>query len=498
MNHYHFSYCLDIRAGGVNLNYEKVKVSELIRFFTEDSTRPVAHFNLDGGLVQVNEPFRNRFQANHMTNIKQLFGETMVAIWAQFIGIVKRSKHITLYMPIRSSAMPNIIEIRFMYCEFPAQVIALFNLSLNDEKEVKRPYSKAFFKSDNLMVIVDHNEIICDINEVGLNLFNLSRNVCIGKTAKELFHMIPIVYEDYKSHLKMAFMEGYDDIYRSFEKSVGDVRNCRITTFYDEETRMYLTRVSDQTEMILLEERLSHKDTLSSVGQLAASIAHEIRNPMTALKGFTQLLRVSASEESKRYLSVIDDEIVRMESILSDMLILSKPSTNEKETISLYGLISSMIRVIQPKANLDGITIVEKEITLSDDSIFGDAGKLRQVFLNLLKNALESMPWGGVLTIGIEKSREGDFTLSISDTGKGLGVDQLKHIFTPYFTTKVGGTGLGLPFALKTIEAHGGMIAVESEIDVGTTFMISFPPALTNVHGDIVDERVLTESGWHY
>ncbi len=104
-----------------------------------------------------------------------------------------------------------------------------------------------------------------------------------------------------------------------------DVSYYQISTLYDSETQTYLIRMNDRTEEMAMEKRLAHSNSLSTIGELAASIAHEIRNPMTTLKGFVQLLKISATADTMKYLSVIDEEIDRMESILSEMLILSKP-----------------------------------------------------------------------------------------------------------------------------------------------------------------------------
>ena len=150
---------------------------------------------------------------------------------------------------------------------------------------------------------------------------------------------------------------------------------------------MFITRMADHTEQVILEKRLAHKESLYEVGQLAASIAHEIRNPITTLKGFTQLLRNSTAEESEKYLTVIDDEIIRMESILNEMLILSKPSIEEKTFISLPKLLSTMIKLFQPKARIEGISIIQYTGDLDEVFIFGDEAKLKQVLLNLMKNS---------------------------------------------------------------------------------------------------------------
>lgn len=477
------------------MQYENVK--ENIGFFSEDSSKPLAVLDLVGEIIQVNDSFRKVFSAEKLRNIKELLDDTTMKMWDEFTQIAKKNGRISFYMPIRiTSNKINTVEIQFNYCDKENQVIAYFNVPQNWGIEAEMPYLNAFRKSDNFMLLVDEYGTVLDVNEKSVHFFNLTRDFFIGKKIHELINLIPETFSKDSEYIKTVNKHGYADTLKRYELKSGDVRHYHMTTFYDEGTRSYLTRMTDQTENVNLEKRLAYEDALSSVGQLAASIAHEIRNPMTTLKGFTQLLRVSATEESKRYLTVIDDEIVRMESILSEMLILSKPSTNEKETISLMKLVSELIRVIHPKASLEGITIIEKDNELTNDSILGNVTKLKQAIFNLLKNALEAMPWGGVLTVNIEKSNNDGIKLSISDTGKGIDASQLNRIFMPYFTTRAEGTGLGLSFVLKTIEDHGGTISVESELNVGTKFMILFPSAIADDH--IVEEIILSEFGWHH
>lgn len=138
-----------------------------------------------------------------------------------------------------------------------------------------------------------------------------------------------------------------------------------------------------------------------------------------------------------------------------------------------------MVQIVHPKALMDGITITQKENRLKDTMITGDADKIKQVLLNLLKNALEAMAPGGILTVSVKADTSGKITLGITDTGKGMDESQVKQVFMPFYTTKADGTGLGLPFVLKVIEEHGGTIAVESGIDKGTSFIVTLPSAIT-------------------
>ena len=483
------------------MNYKRMKLDKMSQVHVEDSRGPSAILNLDGRLIQVNDLFIQLFRIGKLDNIKKLLDETTGEMWNKFTDIAKNTGRISFYLPMQVGIKKlHTVKIQLFYCNENNYLIASFKAPHILVKEVKISYLDAFRKSDNFMIIMDKTGIIRDVNEQCNTFFNLNREFFIDKHIDVLINLFPGSSHEITNYIRTVTEQGFYETLKQYERTPGDIRHYHVATFYDNETRVYFTRMTDQTDKINLEERLAHEDTLSSVGQLAASIAHEIRNPMTTLKGFTQLLRVSATEESKRYLTVIDDEIIRMEAILSEMLILSKPSTNEKDTISLQKILSDLIRVIQPKANLEGIIIRENENVSVEDSIFGDMVKLKQAFFNLFKNALEAMPLGGELIIDINRTKDGQVNLTISDTGNGIDASKMNRIFMPYFTTRAEGTGLGLAFVLKTMDDHGATITVESEVNVGTKFIISFPSAIAvKVERESSSgEKVLSKSGRNF
>ena len=154
-----------------------------------------------------------------------------------------------------------------------------------------------------------------------------------------------------------------------------------------------------------------------------------------------------------------------------------------------------MIQVVYPKALMDGITITQKDNILKDSLIVGDSDKIKQVLLNLFKNAIEAMTPGGNLSIFVNLDSPGKVILGVSDTGKGMDKYQVKQVFMPFFTTKSDGSGLGLPFVLKNIEEHGGTVVVESEVDIGTTFIVTFPAAIGHAPvADTAEKRVLSSN----
>lgn len=362
-------------------------------------------------------------------------------------------------------------------------------------KEQKACYLNALKKSDRCIVFIDENGVVQDVNELFYEYFNVEQDYLIGKRITvfgELFTPPLFKYEEFFRQLKE---EGRAETLSHYEQSPGVISYYRMVAFFDEDADIYILRVADETELINLKEQLAHKSMLSETVQLAASVVHEIRNPLTTLKGFTQLLGISATGESKKYLSVIDDEIVRMESILNELLLVSQPQEDDKEIVSLKDILSKVLYVISAKASLEGITIVEKEVTFTDINIYGNENKLKQVLFNLLKNALESMTPGGILTTELTIGEDGSAKLTIEDTGKGIGAEQLSQIFTPYFTTRSEGTGLGLSFVAKVVEDYEGTITANSEVGIGTKFTLSFPPKFLLRSNGTVDERVLSAIG---
>ncbi|PQB11555.1 PAS domain-containing sensor histidine kinase, partial [Bacillus velezensis] len=204
-----------------------------------------------------------------------------------------------------------------------------------------------------------------------------------------------------------------------------------------------------------------------------AGIAHEIRNPLTAIKGFLQLMKPTM-EENEHYFEIVFSELSRIELILSELLMLAKPQQNAvKERVNLKKIISEVTALLETQANLKGIFI---KTDYEHDSMYinGDQNQLKQVFINLIKNAVESMPDGGTVHI-IMTEDEYSVNVTVKDEGDGIPENVLKRIGEPFLTTKEKGTGLGLMVTFNLIKNHQGAIQVDSKPDRGTAFHITFP-----------------------
>ncbi|MBI0580244.1 HAMP domain-containing histidine kinase [Neobacillus cucumis] len=221
--------------------------------------------------------------------------------------------------------------------------------------------------------------------------------------------------------------------------------------------------------------QLIKTEKLKAVEQMGAAISHEIRNPLTAASGFVQLLQDDYLPRHKRreYLALVKDELHSAERVIQDYLTFAKPALETYEELNVKNELKQIINILQPLANQNSVEINTDFSVIG--FIKGDQQKFRQCFINVLKNAIESMPNGGYLSLKTEYDQE-NVTVTVKDTGVGMTKEQLERLGEPFYSTKGSkGTGLGMMVVYSIIRAMGGGIRVESEVDAGTTFHFKFP-----------------------
>ncbi|MEW9051270.1 MAG: HAMP domain-containing sensor histidine kinase [Neobacillus sp.] len=226
---------------------------------------------------------------------------------------------------------------------------------------------------------------------------------------------------------------------------------------------------------IEMQQHLIKVEKLKAVEQMGAAISHEIRNPLTAASGFVQLLQDDYLPRNKRreYLSIVKEELNSAERVIQDYLTFAKPSLVSIEELNVKNELKQIINILQPMANQYSVEIITDFSVIG--FIKGDRQRFRQCFINILKNAVESMPNGGHLYIDTDFSQD-NVTIRVTDTGVGMSKEQLERLGEPYYSTKGSkGTGLGMMVVFSLIRAMDGAIRVQSEVGVGTTFHISFP-----------------------
>jgi signal transduction histidine kinase len=216
---------------------------------------------------------------------------------------------------------------------------------------------------------------------------------------------------------------------------------------------------------------MRQKEKLAVIGQMATAIAHEIKNPLSSLKGFTQLQQ-EKDKGDEQYYPIMLNEIDRINAIVNDLLILGKPNTAVKTPKKLVEIIDYVISVVDPHAQRKDIHIQNE--TDQSTVLLCDENQMKQVFINLIKNAMEAMPDGGRVTIHSE-IKDNHMSISVKDEGCGIPPETIAKLGEPFYTTKQNGNGLGLMVTKKIVEEHEGALSIQSELEKGTRVTISLP-----------------------
>ena len=231
-------------------------------------------------------------------------------------------------------------------------------------------------------------------------------------------------------------------------------------------------------EVKALEAEVLHRERLSALGNLAAAVAHEVRNPLNAISMGLQRLKVEFQptddqQDYSRLTELMLGEVHRLNSIVEQFLSLARPLEIKPEALHVQDVLNEVATLVEGEAQQSKVQIrVVAPLTLPP--LKADHEYFRQTLLNLILNGLQAMPEGGTLTLEA-KTSNGNFLIAVTDTGTGITAENQRRIFEPYFTTKAKGTGLGLAISRRIIEAHGGTITVFSEAGQGCRFTISFP-----------------------
>jgi len=329
----------------------------------------------------------------------------------------------------------------------------------------------------SIVAITDEKGVITKVNEKFCAISKYSEQELIGSDHRILnsgYHT-PQFFKQLRKTI------GNGEVWR------GEIRNkakdgslywveTTIIPFLNEKRKpyQYISIRNDITEKKKQEEMLHRQEKLSALGQLAAGVAHEIRNPLTSMKGYTEFLLLDEVEEARReHLDIILEEIERVNNIVEEFMMLAKPKTDLFAVKNINSIISNTLslftyEVKKNKVELAFNTNVPELLVLCDEH------RLKQVFINFIKNSIEAMPSGGKLKINIEKQDE-YAKITIADTGIGIPENKLSKIGEPFFTTKENGTGLGLMISFKIIQGHNGKLEIESKENEGTTFTILLP-----------------------
>ena len=330
------------------------------------------------------------------------------------------------------------------------------------------------------VVVIDNSEHITIFNKMAGEITGFKPEEAQGKHYSEIFGSPKIPEYSLINTLKTE-----KTVYKQ-EKTVpannGEIKPIVFSTtvIFDEKEELLgaVEIFEDLTEIKRLQEEVRRNQTLVELGEMAANIAHEIRNPLGGIGGFATLLERDLEGEPKKQILVqrIIEGINDLNKITSDALVYTRKMEPDFRSVNIKSTVQDAISLVALEAEEGGVEI-DYHHPKEDIEATIDANLIKRMILNLMKNAVMAMPAGGTLTVNLSwKLLHNQFTLSVKDMGVGIDEANLGKIFNPFFTTNTrGGTGLGLAIVRKVVEVHNGKIRVNSEVGVGTEFIVNLP-----------------------
>jgi len=363
-----------------------------------------------------------------------------------------------------------------------AGVVSLFLAQAYRSTRTSLTRIKAF--SDNVvermpvgLVAMDGNGRILSFNQAAEATLRLPSDQVTGKNASDVLpRQVLGMVAALKDSARTAIAKEFDC---SFPDGRVVPLDVTLSALKGEDGTVWGTIIlcKDMTEVQSLKREVETSRRLASLGRLAAGIAHEIRNPLSSIKGFATYFkeRYRDNPDDQKTSEIMIQEVDRLNRVITQLLEFARPPVIQKKRASLQSLVQHSLKMIERQASTKQIQILShlpseiKEVDLDPDGI-------NQVLLNLYLNAVEAMDQGGTLSVSLHSDEGSPWVkIIVSDTGSGINKEDLEHIFDPYFTTKQTGTGLGLAIVHKIIEAHGGEVRAESEIGRGTTVSVLLP-----------------------
>lgn len=354
------------------------------------------------------------------------------------------------------------------------------------ELKLLKEFNESIIESINVgLLAVDLDGRITHLNSALEHILDLRRDVAVGRGVEELFS------DDFADTLWQVLgpdgwqLKDVRNIYKLHTATLAGRRvvlNISISPLQDGQAQTgTLVVLEDVTSRIRLEEQLQQREKLSSIGLLAAGVAHEVNTPLTGVSSYSQMLigMLATNDPKHALLQKIRKQAERATNIVNNLLNFSRTgSATEFGEIDIHKVLDDTLQLLEPQLHSNQIEIC-RQYDRDSPLVFGNSGKLQQVFTNLLLNARDAIPDGGSITISTQASEKDSVIVEVADTGIGIAADKVAKIYDPFYTTKgVGrGTGLGLAVSYGIVQEHAGHIGVESTPGQGTTFRITLPAA---------------------
>lgn len=364
-------------------------------------------------------------------------------------------------------------DMRFLTAFSNQMAAAIESAKLFEQVSIAEAELENIFKSISDMVyFTDMNYTIKSINKAVADKFGLSEGKIIGRKCYDVFHGMKEPWQACPHHktvqMKKPYIEEVEDphtgwTYLTSTSPIFDMAGNFLGTVHI---------VRDITELKHIRERLASAERMAALGEVAAKVAHEIRNPLVSIGGFAQRLETKLEGNLKEYATIIAREVKRLEEILKDILGFVRETRLSKTNVNVNQLIRDVFSLVESEIVERGITFETSFSEIPD--VILDMDRTKEAFLNIVKNAIQAVVTHGTIMVKTYQ-RDENIVVEISDTGEGIAEKDLPFIFDPFYTTKPTGTGLGLAISRRVIEEHKGRIEVKSKPGEGSTMKVFLP-----------------------
>ncbi|MFZ5898351.1 MAG: MASE3 domain-containing protein [Bacillota bacterium] len=348
-----------------------------------------------------------------------------------------------------------------------------------DLANLQRLHSTVLDLSMGAIVVVNRNGFIAAVNREAERLFGLERQNLLGKDYHTVFR--ENLQLKTEVGLSAAMKTGRRSDFTEVQGAKSKYYLIATDALRDQRGDIVgaVANVVDISPWKAREQMTQQRVKLALVGQMAAGITHEVKNPLTAIHGFSQLLMERYKNDATLYqqLKIIKEEAEKAFQLITDFLQFARPKEPVIESLNIAEVLHSVVNVIEAEAFLQNVR-VELFIEPEMDPVNADRSQIKQVLFNLAQNAIQAMPHGGKLTFKARRQGAGQVCIAVADTGQGIHPEDLAKLGTPFFSTKEQGTGLGLSICYSIIHSHGGQLTVDSTVGQGTEFRIILPCAL--------------------
>lgn len=389
-------------------------------------------------------------------------------MWHYFLQQLQQQSTSNLLLPVTDQDKQTVYHVKGIYDSVQQLVVLILHKIEETNTPIatdNSPQLLNYFQQGILLTTINHS--IVHFNQY-IEKMIPKQFLQQGNDVRELFS---------EGIIKFEQQENITDVLQRHKSYIGNCtiagKHMRIIIFFDEKLYRYIYMFEDISELIQLKKQLTNQEYLSEIGKMASTLVHEMRNPMTSIKGYVDLMLMDQRPEMD-YMKIIERELTHLTQLCSDILFLSKPIQKIGKGVDLLKIVQEVKQLME--IEVQG-TKIDIHLTYDEGAKYIVAGNemyFKQVVLNMVKNAVQAIDDVGLVEIVLRENIH-SVQLSVKDNGCGIDQEILNNVFEMFYTTKEYGTGLGLPVVKKIVEQLNGKIDVKSTVGIGTNFTITIP-----------------------